>query len=147
MSILSTRKIIESTYQTNSNKQEIGKLIDKSLKKVSFNWGHNTEEVVLLENYNSNAINKVFTINNISENILKYTTIICYVTNGIVNQNAGFVFGERFSCLLDKHILMTSSKSAKLYVKGTVSALTDDVKVIPIFWTVKLVYKPLISKK
>ena len=140
-------KIIKSYNTVNDNKIKITQLNNNKTKKVKYLWLHKSRELILLENYNSESLEQVFIIENITENILKYLKIVTYLTNGITSGDDGLKFGNIFSVTsLDTHMVMTSYSTAKLYVKLNARALTDDIQNIPLFWNVKLIYQSLIKR-
>ena len=145
------RNNINITFNTiDENTVKLEKLYNKQLKKMQNLWGYKTREIILLNNYYCEDFEQWIFIENISEDILAHVQILTYITNGVTSGEDGLNFSDLFSVSsLETHAVMTSANTARIYARLDATALTSEqtgYESIPIFWNIKLIYKPILIK-
>jgi len=136
------KKIINISNSVDRNNNNISKLDNKIFQKTNFIWDYHHRSLILLENFYSSSFEAYFTVSNISEDMLPYIKPVFYITNGVLTDVSGLEFGSAISGKCNNHLLYLGGNMARLYMNCQATALTQSFNAIPVFWNIKLVYKP-----
>jgi len=140
------KRIEELNTKINIKTNEIAKLDNVIISKTISLWNYKQPEVILLDEEYGSSFSIVVQLNNITEDVLKFLKPIAYITSSNGWADLGSLTDRSFSSSFYYDIFIEEKDYGKLYLSGTASAFTKMSKPIPIYWTVKLYFNPILQE-
>lgn len=140
------KRIEQLNNKINIHTNEIINLDDAVISKTISLWNYKQPEVILLDEEYGSSFSIVVQLNNITEDVLKFLKPIAYVTSFNGWTDLGSLTDGSFSSSFDYDIFIEGKDYGKLYLYGKASAFATGFIPIPIYWTVKLYFNPIVQE-
>lgn len=126
---------------------DIEKLKNLTISKNISLWNYKQPEVVLLDEEYGSSFSATVELYNITEDVIKFLKPIAYVTSSNGWTDLGSLTNGSFTSYLKYDVFMEEENYAKIYMSGVTIALATGFIPIPIYWTVKLFFNPIVKTK
>jgi len=140
------KRIEQLNHKINVQTGLIEKLDDTVISKKISLWNYKQPEVILLDEEYGSSFSLVLELNNITEDVIKFLKPIVYVTSTSGWTDLGSLTNGSFTSYFKYDMFMEGSTYGKMYMSGVTIALATEFVPIPIYWTVKLFFNPIIKE-
>ncbi|MFA5777867.1 MAG: hypothetical protein WC906_05565 [Parcubacteria group bacterium] len=139
------KRIEQLNHKINVQTELIEKLDDTVISKKISLWNYKQPEFILLDEEYGSSFSLVVELYNITEDVIKFLKPIAYVTSTSGWTDLGSLTDGSFTSSFKYDVFMEEENYAKMYMSGVTIALATGFIPIPIYWTVKLFFNPIIK--
>lgn len=144
------KRIEQLNHKINVQTGLIEKLDDTVISKTISLWNYKQPEVILLDEEYGSSFSLIVELNNITEDVIKFLKPVAYVTSTSGWTDLGSLTDGSVPSPVNyfqEEIIMEGDTYGRLYLYGVAVALTRTSNPIPIYWTVKLFFNPIVKTK